>query len=77
MDYAIKFQEGAISDNGKNGLQVEEVLQQCVDRLLQYQSEVPCRENSIAITNIETAILWLNKRTQDRIERNVEGTKEK
>lgn len=77
MDYAIKFQEGTISDNGKNGLQVEEALQQCVDRLLQYQSEVPCRENSIAITNIETAILWLNKRTQDRKERNVEGTKEK
>lgn len=77
MDYAIKFQEGTISDNGKNGLRVEEALQQCVDRLLQYQSEVPCRENSIAITNIETAILWLNKRTQDRKERNVEGTKEK
>lgn len=77
MGYAIKFQEGTVLDNGKNGLQVEEALQQCVDRLLQYQKEVPCRENSIAITNIETAILWLNKRTEDRVERNVEGTKEK
>lgn len=75
--YDIKFQDGTISDNGKNSLQVEEALQQCVDRLNEYQSEVPCRENAVAITHIETAILWLNKRTQDRLSRGVEGTKEK
>lgn len=76
-NYEIKFQEGTILDNGKNGLQVEEALQQCVDRLNKYQSELPCRENAVAITHIETAILWLNKRTQDRLSRGVEGTKEK
>lgn len=74
--YGIKFQEGTVSDNGKNGLQIEEALQQCVDRLNTYQSELPCRENAVAITHIETAILWLNKRTQDRLSRGVEGTKE-
>ena len=74
--YDIKFQEGTVSDNGKNGLQIEEALQQCVDRLNTYQSELPCRENAVAITHIETAILWLNKRTQDRLSRGVEGTKE-
>jgi len=74
-EYAIKFQDGLIK-NGRNGLQVEEALQQCVERLNQYQSEVPCRENSIAITHIESAILWLNKRTKDREERGVEGTYE-
>lgn len=76
MNYDIKFQEGPIPGNGKNGLQVEEALQQCVERLNQYQSEVPCRENAIAITHIETAILWLNKRTEDRQKRGVEGTHE-
>lgn len=74
-EYAIKFQDGILKD-GRNGLQVEEALQQCVERLNQYNSKVPCRENSIAITNIETAILWLNKRTKDREKRRVEGTDE-
>ena len=74
-EYAIKFQDGSLKD-GRNGLQVEEALQQCVERLNQYNSKVPCRENSIAITNIETAILWLNKRTKDREKRLVEGTHE-
>lgn len=76
-NYDIKFQDGTIPENGKNGLYVEEALQQCVDRLNKYQSELPCRENAVAITHIETAILWLNRRTQDRLSRGVEGTKEK
>ena len=74
-EYAIKFQDGLLKD-GRNGLQIEEALQQCVERLNQYQSKVPCRENSIAITNIETAILWLDKRTKDREKRGVERTYE-
>lgn len=76
-NFNIKFQDGTVSENGQNGLQVEEALRQCVDRLNEYQSELPCRENAIAITHIETAILWLNKRTQDRVSRGVEGTMEK
>lgn len=75
--YPIKFQDGTVLENGINGLQIEEALQQCVDRLNKYQSELPCRENAIAITHMETAILWLDKRTQDRLSRGVEGTKEK
>lgn len=72
----IKFQDGPIPTTGRNGLQVEEALQQCVNRLQKYQSEVPCRENALAITKIEEAIMWLEKRTQDRKARGVEGTKE-
>jgi hypothetical protein len=33
----------------------------------------PCRENSIAITKLEEALMWLNKRTADRVKRGVEG----
>lgn len=33
----------------------------------------PCRENSIAITKLEEALIWLDKRKKDRIERGVEG----
>ena len=73
--YEIKFQNGTLRNSGRNGLMIEEALQQCVDRLNAYQKEVPCRENAIAMTNIETAILWLKKRTEDRVARGVEGTK--
>ena len=75
-EYAIKFQDGTVKDNGVNGLQVEEALLQCVERLREYQNKLPCRENSIAITHIETAVLWLKARTQARIERGGEGTLE-
>lgn len=75
-EFAIKFQDGTVKDNGVNGLQVEEALLQCVERLREYQNKLPCRENSIAITHIETAVLWLKARTQVRIERGVEGTYE-
>jgi hypothetical protein len=33
----------------------------------------PCKENSVAITHIETALLWNDKRTADRLSRGVEG----
>ena len=38
------------------------------------ESEYKCRENAIAITKLEEALMWLNKRTQDRIKRKVAGT---
>lgn len=56
-----------------DGTTNEEVLAVLVDRLNSLQAKFPCRENAIAITNIETALLWLNKRTADRKARGVEG----
>lgn len=38
------------------------------------RSEFRSRENSIAISKIEEALLWLRKRTMDRQLRGVEGT---
>jgi hypothetical protein len=44
-------------------------------RLQSFQSgEFKICENSIALTHIEEALLWMNKRVEDRIERNVLGT---
>lgn len=37
-------------------------------------SEFKCRENELAITKLEEALMWLRKRAQDREARNVEGT---
>ncbi|WP_309386062.1 DUF7681 family protein [Cerasicoccus frondis] len=33
-----------------------------------------CRENALALTHIEEAMMWLQKRTTDRMKRGVEGT---
>jgi hypothetical protein len=37
------------------------------------QAKFPCRENSCAITHFEEGLMWLEKRTRDRITRGVEG----
>lgn len=58
-----------ISDGTTN----EEVLEVLIDRMQFLNSKFPCRENSIVITKMEECLMWLNKRTADRIKRNVEG----
>lgn len=46
-----------------------------IDRLQGFQSgQYACRDNAIALTKLEEALMWLNKRTNDRIARGVEGT---
>lgn len=72
----IDWQDGTIPDVGRNGCQVEDVLFVCLHRLKYLNSEMSCRENSIAITKIQEAILWLNERTRDREARKVEGMHE-
>lgn len=71
----IKFQKGAIKESGINGCHNEDLIAIVIDRLQGFQSGIfSCRENAIAITKLEEALLWLNKRTNDRIARGVEGT---
>ena len=62
-----------ISDGTTN----EEVLEALINRMNFLNGKFPCRENSIVITHLETALLWLEKRTNDRIKRNVEGKNER
>lgn len=56
-----------------DGTTNEEVLRVLIDRLNTLQGKFPCRENAIALTHLETALLWLEKRTADRKARGVEG----
>ena len=58
----------------RDGTTNEEVIAVLIDRINFLNKKFPCRENSIALTHIETALLWLNKRSADRINRRVEGT---
>ena len=56
-----------------DGTTNEEILEMLIDRMNYLQGKFPCRENAIVITKLEESLLWLNKRTADRIKRNVEG----
>lgn len=56
-----------------NGTTNEEVLTVLIDRLLYLYNKFPCHENAIVITKLEESLMWLNKRTADRLARNVEG----
>ena len=74
--FPIEFQYGAIAEaGGVNGVTIEALLAICIDRLQGFQSgQYPCRENALALTKIEEAMLWLHKRTHDRMNRGAEGT---
>ena len=56
-----------------DGTTNEEVLAVLINRMQYLQGKFPCRENAIVITKLEESLMWLNKRTSDRIKRNVEG----
>lgn len=58
-----------VSDGTTN----EEVLEALIDRLQTLNAKFPCRENSIVLTHLDSALLWLHKRTNDRLKRGVEG----
>ena len=72
----IKFQNGARKEqNSVHGVIDTDLLEIVRHRLQCFQSgEFATRENAIALTHIEEALLWMNKRVEDRIERNVLGT---
>lgn len=71
----IHFQEGPIKEFGVNGITQEALLAIIIDRLRSFQSgPFSCRENAIALTHCEEALMWLQRRTVARIKRGVEGT---
>lgn len=72
---SIQFQKGPISECGVNGISHEVLLSIIADRLRSFQAGTySSKENAIALTHIEGAQNWLNRRTLDRMGRNVEGT---
>ena len=57
-----------------DGTTTEEVLAVLIDRTEFLNKKFPCRDNALAITYLENALLRLNKRTADRVKRAVEGS---
>lgn len=72
---SIHFQEGPINEYGVNGVCGEDLIAMVIRRLECFQNtDFRCRENAVAITKLEEALMWLRKRTNDREIRKVEGT---
>lgn len=73
----INFQEGPINEVGINGINNEDLLLMVIERLKAFQNgKYATRENEMALTKLEEAVMWLRKRTLEREYRNIEGTSE-
>jgi hypothetical protein len=66
--------EGEPLKTVNDGTTNEEVLAMLIDRCRFLANKLPSRETSIAITKMEEALMWFNKRTAERKARGVEGT---
>ena len=75
----VWFQEGPRKDpEARRGVLDSDLLEIVRDRLRSFQDgEFSCRENACALTHIEEALMWLNCRVEDRIERGALGTMKK
>lgn len=75
----IKFQNGARKLNdSKHGILDTDLLEIVRHRLQCFQKgDFATRDNAIALTHIEEALMWMNRRVEDRIEREVLGTNNK
>ena len=72
---AITFyiQNGPIKENGVNGCQVDTVIETAKLIVENLNKNFPCRENALAITKLDEALMWLRERKRDRETRGVEG----
>ena len=71
--FQVEFQHGAVKENGVNGVTNEALLAILIHRTQVLNKRFPCRENAVALTKMEEAKMWFDKRTADRQARGVEG----
>lgn len=72
----VQFQHGPRDQPGSvSGVLDVDLLEMVRDRLTAFQdSNLACPENMMALQHIEAALLYLNKRVEDRSDRGVLGT---
>jgi len=70
---AFTIQNGPVKENGVNGCQVDTIIEAAKVIIEGLNKNFPCRENSMVITKLDEALMWLGKRKADRISREVEG----
>ena len=69
----IQMQKGPRDlEDSTNGLIDSDLLEIVRDRLRGFQAgPYSSRENAVILTHIEEALMWMNRRVEDRIERDV------
>jgi hypothetical protein len=74
--FDITFQNGPRHEQGSvEGVLDVDLLEIVRHRLQSFQAgPYTTRENAIALTHLEEALLWMNKRVEDRIEAGTLGT---
>lgn len=73
-ELVILFQNGPVSENGKNGVTLEDLLVICSHRLSGFTTTAfNCVESEEALRHINAAIRVLNIRTVKRLHQGVEG----
>ena len=70
---SFTIQNGPVKEKGVNGCQVDTVIEAAKLIIEGLNKNFPCRENSMTITKLDEALMWLGKRKEDREKRNVEG----
>jgi hypothetical protein len=73
---SFTLQKGPIKENGVNGCQIDTIIETAKIMIEDLNRKFPCRANSMAITKLDEALLWLYKRKNDREKRGVEGRNE-
>lgn len=74
-DRTVTFtgQTGPIKEVGVNGCQIDDLIKFARRTIEVFNRKFPCRENSIAITKLQEAEMWLEERKTQRSQRGVEG----
>ena len=71
----IVFQDGPVKEAGVNGVFMEDLIDICIHRLTCFQTgPYACEENNQALVFLHAAKASLDKRTENRRMRGVEGT---
>jgi hypothetical protein len=70
---SFTLQNGPVKEWGKNGCQVDTVIEAAKMILEGLNKNFPCRESALAITKLDEALMWLRERTRNREKRGVEG----
>lgn len=64
---SLHFQQGAISEEGVNGVLNEDLLVILIDRVESFQrSKLRCRENEAVLQHLYEALWWSNQRHNRR-----------
>lgn len=72
-DQTVTFYKMNEDGTSEHGTTLEEMLRVCVERLQELNGRFSSRENALAVTKMQEALMWLNERTRERKSRGVEG----